>query len=41
MAADVKIIDFKFIDLPGTWQHTSIPAVRLDADSFSEGIGFD
>ena len=41
MAADVKIIDFKFIDLPGTWQHTSIPAVKLDADSFEEGIGFD
>jgi len=41
MAADVKIIDFKFIDLPGTWQHTSIPAVKLDADSFVEGIGFD
>ncbi len=41
MAADVKIIDFKFIDLPGTWQHTSIPAVKLDEDSFAEGIGFD
>lgn len=41
MAAEVKIIDFKFIDLPGTWQHTSIPAVKLDADSFVEGIGFD
>ena len=41
MAAEVKIIDFKFIDLPGTWQHTSIPAVKLDEDSFVEGIGFD
>jgi glutamine synthetase len=41
MATEVKIIDFKFIDLPGTWQHTSIPAVKLDADSFVEGIGFD
>jgi glutamine synthetase len=41
MAADVKIIDFKFIDLPGTWQHTSIPAVKLGEDSFEEGIGFD
>ncbi len=41
MAAKVKIIDFKFIDLPGTWQHTSIPAVKLDADSFADGIGFD
>ena len=41
MAAEVKIIDSKFIDLPGTWQHTSIPAVKLGEDSFAEGIGFD
>ena len=37
----VKFVDFKFIDLPGIWQHTTIPASRLHEDLFEEGIGFD
>ncbi len=36
-----KIIDFKFIDLPGMWQHTSVPADQLDDATFEHGIGFD
>ena len=36
-----KQVDLKFLDLPGTWQHLSIPAHRLDADLFDEGLGFD
>ncbi len=27
---EVKFVDLKFIDLPGTWQHTTIPAHRLE-----------
>src|SRR5258706_365111 len=27
---DVKFVDLKFIDFPGVWQHTTIPATRLD-----------
>jgi glutamine synthetase len=38
---DCKFVDFKFIDLPGIWQHTTIPANRLTEDLFEEGIGFD
>lgn len=38
---DVKFVDLKFIDLPGIWQHTTIPASRLNEDIFEEGIGFD
>ena len=38
---DVKFVDLKFIDLPGIWQHTTIPAGRLNEDVFEEGIGFD
>lgn len=38
---NVKIIDFRFIDLPGIWQHFSIPAYQLDEDSFEDGLGFD
>ena len=25
----VQIVDFKFVDLPGTWQHFSIPADKF------------
>jgi glutamine synthetase len=38
---DVKVVDFKFIDLPGIWQHFSIPAHALDESLFEDGIGFD
>ena len=36
-----EIVDFKFIDLPGLWQHFSIPATELSAEVFEEGLGFD
>ena len=39
--SNVKMIDFKFVDLPGVWQHYSIPAYRLDESLFEDGIGFD
>jgi len=38
---DIKMIDFKFVDLPGIWQHYSIPAHRLEESLFEQGIGFD
>jgi glutamine synthetase len=41
MGKDVKMVDFRFIDLPGTWQHFSIPASTMDESLFEEGIGFD
>lgn len=37
----VKIVDVKFVDLPGTWQHFSIPVEELSEDIFAEGLGFD
>jgi glutamine synthetase len=39
--AGIKIVDLRFIDLPGMWQHFSIPIDDLDDDLFSAGIGFD
>jgi len=39
--AQVAIVDLRFTDLPGTWQHFSIPTHDLDEALFSEGIGFD
>jgi glutamine synthetase len=37
----VRMVDFKFTDLPGTWQHVSLSINGLDADAFEEGLGFD
>jgi len=36
-----KIVDLRFIDLPGLWQHFSIPVSELNEDIFEEGLGFD
>ena len=37
----VQMVDFKFVDFPGTWQHFSIPADKFEAEMFEEGLGFD
>src|ERR1700694_2236075 len=37
----VEVVDVRFIDLPGTWQHFSLPIGELEVDSFTEGLGFD
>ena len=37
----IKIVDVRFVDLPGKWQHFSIPVEDLDEDVFAEGLGFD
>jgi glutamine synthetase len=37
----LQIVDVKFCDLPGTWQHFSIPAGALEEDIFRDGLGFD
>jgi glutamine synthetase len=38
---DVQIVDLRFTDLPGMWQHTSFPATAFKADAVDEGLGFD
>src|SRR5215216_1186560 len=38
---NVQVVDVKFCDLPGTWQHFSIPAGSLDEEMIKEGLGFD
>jgi glutamine synthetase len=37
----VRMVDFKFTDLPGTWQHLGLSIHALDEDAFTEGLGFD
>src|SRR5437660_2498018 len=36
-----RMVDFKFVDLPGTWQHSSVPVRELKEEIFSEGVPFD
>jgi glutamine synthetase len=38
---ELEFIDLKFSDLPGTWQHCTLPISALDDDLFIEGMGFD
>jgi glutamine synthetase len=38
---NIQIIDLKFTDLPGTWQHFSIPTSELDGGIWEDGTGFD
>ncbi|MBL8078340.1 MAG: type I glutamate--ammonia ligase [Anaerolineales bacterium] len=41
MGKEVKLVDVRFIDMPGTWQHFTIPVHRLTEDLFKEGLPFD
>ncbi len=38
---DVRIVDLRFMDLPGLWQHFSVPVRQLTEESFQEGFSFD
>jgi glutamine synthetase len=37
----VRMVDFKFTDLPGMWQHLGLSIHALDEEAFTEGLGFD
>src|SRR6266542_4392594 len=37
----VKLVDFKFTDLPGTWQHFTTTLSDYSDDIFTDGLGFD
>jgi len=37
----VQVVDLKFVDLIGTWQHFTIPASELTEDLFKDGSGLD
>ena len=39
--AGIQVVDLRFTDMPGTWQHFSIPIGEMSEDLFAEGIGFD
>jgi glutamine synthetase len=37
----IEMVDLRFTDIPGLWQHFSVPPSALDRDSFADGVGFD
>ncbi|MCI0530223.1 MAG: glutamine synthetase beta-grasp domain-containing protein, partial [Nitrospira sp.] len=37
----VEIVDLRFVDVPGLWQHFSVPMSELKEDIFEDGLGFD
>lgn len=37
----VEFVDIKFMDVPGTWQHLTIPVSRFTEQLFEDGIAFD
>jgi glutamine synthetase len=37
----ITMVDLRFVDLPGIWQHATIPASVLDLNTFKDGVGFD
>jgi glutamine synthetase len=36
-----KMVDFKFVDLLGIWQHTTMPIAKLETATFKDGYFFD
>ena len=36
-----KMVDLKFCDLLGSWQHMTMPLRALDESAFADGLGFD
>ena len=38
---DAKMVDLKFTDLLGSWQHCSYPIELWDEGTFEDGVGFD
>jgi glutamine synthetase len=39
--AKAQMVDLKFCDLLGTWQHMTLPVTAFDESSFDDGLGFD
>ena len=36
-----KVVDLRFMDFPGLWQHFTVPISELTESSFEDGFGFD
>ncbi len=38
---EVKMVDVRFVDMFGIWQHFSVPISELTEETFEAGLGFD
>src|SRR3954454_22176976 len=38
---EAKMVDLKFCDLLGSWQHMTLPLSAFEESAFDEGLGFD
>jgi glutamine synthetase len=38
---NAKVVDIRFMDFPGLWQHFTVPMCELTESSFEDGFGFD
>ena len=38
---DIKMVDFKIVDINGQFRHVTIPASQFTPDTMKDGIGFD
>ncbi len=38
---EVVMVDLRFTDWPGTWQHCSYPISQIEEGTFEDGMGFD
>ncbi|MDB9822171.1 type I glutamate--ammonia ligase [Deltaproteobacteria bacterium] len=38
---NIEIVDLRFMDFPGMWQHFSVPIREIEESTFEEGLGFD
>jgi len=36
-----RVVDLRFMDFPGLWQHFTVPIGELEESSFEDGFGFD
>ncbi len=37
----IRVLDIRFMDFPGVWQHFTVPVSEVDESSFEDGYGFD
>ena len=38
---DIKMVDFKMVDIHGQYRHVTIPAQHFTEETMINGIGFD
>ena len=38
---DIKMVDFKMVDINGQFRHITIPACHFDESTLTDGFGFD